>query len=222
MNFPQIKYQLIDKNTMSDRSSISSLTSSDLAALNNTLRRSKLNYNNSFEPTNGRQLAASESCMSWLVPLLVIIGVGLLIYLMYNYSYCGRRGHSDDNGNGNGVYVISNMTNGSGSKTTTDVIDIDGDQLEQLSNQQPIIVAFFAQGCSWCVKAKPEYAGAAKSANRQLYTLHAHSKNGMDQCKKHGVKGFPSILYVHKGRVISEYNGDRSAADIAKWVKSLK
>ena len=211
---------------MSDKSSISSFTSADLATLNNTLQRSKLsNGPGSFESSGGRQMIGGESCMSWLVPLMVIIGVGLLIYLMYNYSNCGRRSHSDDNNgvnNGNGVYVVSNMTNGNGSKTTTDVIDIDGDQLEQLSNQQPIVVAFFAQGCSWCVKAKPEYANAAKSANRQLYTLHAHSKNGMDQCKKHGVKGFPTILYVHKGRVLSEYNGDRSAADIAKWSKSLK
>jgi thiol-disulfide isomerase/thioredoxin len=202
-----------------------------MEALNNSLRRSKPNYNsNTFVPASGRQMGES-SCMSWLVPLLVLVGICLLIYLMYNYSNCGRRSYSDDNSNSNsysngnsninGIYVISNMTNGN-NKAQTDVIDIDGDQLEQLSNQQPIVVAFFAQGCHWCVKAKPEYANAAKSAARQLYTLHAHSKNGMDQCKKHGVKGFPTILYVHKGRVIAEYSGDRSAADIAKWSKTLK
>ena len=206
--------------TMSDTSSMTSLSDGGFEAINNTLRRNRPTTFSSYAPVSGRQFNES-SCMSWLVPLLVLIGIGLLIYLMYNYSYCGRRSHSNDNDNGNGVFVISNMTNGN-KKSQTEVIDIDGDQLEQLSNQHPIVVAFFAQGCSWCLKAAPEYTKAAKSADQQLYTLHAHSKNGMDQCKKHDVKGFPTIKYVHKGRVVAEYSGDRTAADIVKWVKSLK
>lgn len=218
---------------MSDTSSISSLSSADLARLNESLRRTKLNQG-SLNHQSGQNM--DDSCMSWLVPLMVLVGMGLLIYLIYNYSQCSRRRNANDDGNsnrangvdgGNGVYVISNMTNNGQKGTGSDsnngqVVDIDGDQLEQKSKQGPIIVAFFAQGCGWCVKAKPALAEAAKSASKQIHSLHAHSKNGMEQCKKYGVKGFPTIKYVHNGHTISEYMGDRSAADIVNWVKSLK
>ena len=157
------------------------------------------------------------SCLSWLVPLLMAVGLGLLVYLIYNYSCKGSA--TNGNNDNNGVLVVSNMTN---NKSGGQVVDLDGDKLESLSNQQPIVVVFLAQGCGWCSKVKPNVVEAAKSSPKPLHTLYAHSKNGMDRCKQYNVKGFPTILYIHKGRVVSEYQGDRSPADLLRWIKSLQ
>lgn len=166
-----------------------------------------------------RGMHQQPSCLSWLVPLLIAVGLGLLMYLIYNYS-C-KSGSKNSNGdNSNGVLIVSNMSNSSNSGGQ--VVDLDGDKLESLSSNQPIVVAFLAQGCGWCSKVKPNYVEAAKSSPKTLYSLYAHSKNGMDRCKQYGVKGFPTILYIHKGRIVAEYQGDRSPADLLRWIKSLQ
>jgi thiol-disulfide isomerase/thioredoxin len=193
---------------MSDTSSVSSLSESRLARINESLRRSK-----------GLESAGeSGSCVTWLVPLLVIIGVGLLVYLLFSTS-CNSNSNSNgsNSDNSNGILVMSNMTNNDGK-----VVDLDGDKMDMLSQNQPIVVAFLAQGCHWCSKLKPQFVEAAKNSPKPLYTLHAHAKNGMERCKQYGVKGFPTILYIHKGRIVAEYSGDRSPSDIIRWVKSLQ
>jgi thiol-disulfide isomerase/thioredoxin len=192
------------KPTLSDVSSTSSL---DVARLNESLR----GYH---QP--------SHSCMSWLVPLLIAVGVGLLVYLIYNYSCGYKSSNSNSNSNSNnsnGVLVISNMANNSNSGQ---VVDLDGDKLDSISSNEPVVVAFLAQGCGWCTKVKPNYVETAKVSPKQLYSLYAHSKNGMESCKRYGVKGFPTIMYIHKGKVVSEYSGDRSPQDLLRWIKSLQ
>ena len=168
-----------------------------------------------------RGMHQQSSCLSWLVPLLIAVGIGLLMYLIYNYSCkSGSKNSNGENNDSNGVLIVSNMSNSSNSGGQ--VVDLDGDKLESLSSSQPIVVAFLAQGCGWCSKVKPNYVEAAKSSPKTLYSLYAHSKNGMDRCKQYGVKGFPTILYIHKGRVVAEYQGDRSPADLLRWIKSLQ
>ena len=189
-------------------SDVSSTSSLDVARLNESLR----GYH---QP--------SHSCMSWLAPLLIAVGVGLLVYLIYTYSCGYKTSNSNSNSNtnsnnSNGVLVVSNMSNNSNSGQ---VVDLDGDKLDSISSNEPVVVAFLAQGCGWCTKVKPNYVEAAKVSPRQLYSLYAHSKNGMESCKRYGVKGFPSILYIHKGKVVAEYDGDRSPQDLLRWIKSL-
>lgn len=191
----------------SEVSSVSSGSDVGLARVNETIR----GYH---QPSP----SSSSSCMSWLVPLLIAVGLGLLVYLIYNYS-CGNKSKNDGSNN-NGVLVVSNMSNSNNSGGQ--VVDLDGDKLEALSNNHPIIVAFLAQGCGWCSKVKPNVVEAAKSSPKTLYSMYAHSKNGMERCKQYGVKGFPTILYIHKGRIVSEYQGDRSPSDLLRWVKSLQ
>jgi len=160
-----------------------------------------------------------SSCLSWIVPLLIAVGLGLLAYLLYRYACSSSHPDAANNNSNSGVVVISGMSNNN--SNNNQVVDLDGDKLEALSNTQPIVVAFMAQGCGWCSKVKPNYVEAAKMSPKPLYSLYAHSKNGMDRCKQYNVKGFPTILCIHKGRVVSEYQGDRSPADLVRWIKSL-
>lgn len=169
-----------------------------------------------------------KSCMSWLVPVLVLIGTGLLVYMMYKY-WCGGMSYNDDNNDSNGVLVISNMTNKDGSKTsekppgksTGQVIDLQGNQLMSKQNETPVIVAIMAEGCGHCTQLKPKWHEAAKISSKQLYSLYAHSPGGMEVCKALQIKGFPTIICLHKGKIVSEFNLDRTPQNIAQWVNSL-
>ena len=210
------------RSDTSSNSTVSDITTSDLQAIKRLLEKRHM----SSAP------AHESSCMNWLIPLLVAIGVGLLVYMLYNYSNCHQKGHGnmDNNDNENGIIVVSNMANNNknngqvidNSKNNGQVIDKDGNQILQLSNEKPIIVAFVAQGCGWCTKLKEPLTNAAKKVSVQIYTMHAHSTGGMDMCKKYGVKGFPTILQINKGSVVSEYQGNRSDDDIVRWIKSIQ
>jgi thioredoxin-like negative regulator of GroEL len=167
--------------------------------------------------------------MSWLVPVLVLIGTGLLVYMMYKY-WCGRIGDSDNNNNDlNGVFVISNMTNKDGSKapgkssgkSTGQVIDLQGNQLMSKQDESPVIVAIMAEGCGHCTQLKPKYHEAAKLSSKQLYSLYAHSPGGMEVCKALQIRGFPTIICLHKGKIVSEFNLERTPHNIAQWAESL-
>lgn len=161
--------------------------------------------------------------MSWLMPLLMAVALGLLIYLLYSYS-CRQAVWSQNNANG--VIMLNGMTGGKDDKKDDkknggQVVDLDGDRLEQLAQQKPVVVAFVAQGCGWCQRFLPNLVEAAKRAKLDLHTLHAHSKKGMETCQRYKVRGFPSLLYVHKGQILGEYKGDRSPDDVVRWVATL-
>jgi thioredoxin-like negative regulator of GroEL len=168
--------------------------------------------------------------MSWLGPVLVLIGSGLLVYMAYNY-WCKDSSDNNNDDESEGVILISNMTNNNnGSKTsgtqpssssTGHVIDLDGPKLIEKQNEGPVIIAIMAQGCGHCTHLKPKWHEAAKLTRRQLHSLHAHSPGGMDVCKAFNIRGFPTIICIHKGKIVDEYQGDRSPQSIAQWADSL-
>ena len=201
----------------------------------------------SLESTGPRELRVGREqgrCGSWLVPLMVTVGVGLLLYLVY-CSTCNTKKSSDNGSNsnngansGNGVVVTPKSPSSSDSaangtveknsangKSGKSVIDLEGERLVQMQQNQPVIVAFVAENCGWCKKFKPNYVEAAKKLDNlpgvNLHTLHVNSQKKMEICKVFNVRGFPTLLCVYKDRVLSEYKGDRTPDNIVEWVNSL-
>lgn len=203
--------------SVSDRASVSSVSSAPSSVDVNRLNASLEKYHQ------------GKSCMSWLVPVLMLIGTGLLVYMVYRY-WCGKMVDYDNNNNdSNGVLVISNMTNKDGSitsgkpsvKSNGQVIDLQGTHLLKMQRETPVIVAVMAEGCGYCTKLKPNWHEAARLTRKQLYSLHAHSTGGMDACKAFNIRGFPTIVCIHKDKILDEYQGDRSPQSIAQWADSL-
>ena len=183
------------KKTMSDTSSMSSVSMPSIGEMSN--RR------------GGR--GVDSSCLSWIVPLLIIMGIALLFYLWFHFSSCSGSGMGQ--GNEGTILVVDNMSN-NGPKQ---VIDLTGDQLISLMNSTkgPIVVAFMAGGCGHCTNLKPELHKAGSQSPVQIYSVYA--ERGMDVMRKFNIGGFPTIVKIQNGKIIDTFKDQRTAQKIVAW-----
>ncbi|XP_076246068.1 disulfide-isomerase A3 [Calliopsis andreniformis] len=94
-------------------------------------------------------------------------------------------------------------------------------ELERLENT---LVMFYAPWCGHCKRLKPEYAKAAEMllGNDPPITLAKVdcTEGGKETCNKYSVSGYPTLKIFSRGDVVSDYNGPREAAGIAKYMKA--
>lgn len=151
---------------------------------------------------------------SFFIPLILGVILAAVLYCAYHYAIRCDSDNSNSNSNDNGIVVISRMSNSDGSGQ---VVDLTGDQLVAIWDQKPIVVAFMADGCGWCKKLSPEFHQAAAQGKQTLYSMHAHKENVMPILKKFGIQAFPTVVKIHKGNIVDEYKGNRTAQDLARW-----
>ncbi|KZC12816.1 PREDICTED: protein disulfide-isomerase A3 [Dufourea novaeangliae] len=106
-----------------------------------------------------------------------------------------------------------------------DVVDLTDDnfshELERLENT---LVMFYAPWCGHCKRLKPEYAKAAEMllGNDPPISLAKVdcTESGKETCNKYSVSGYPTLKIFSRGDLVSDYNGPREAAGIAKYMKA--
>lgn len=161
----------------------------------------------------GRLGRGRGECGAWVVPLMVVVGLGFLVYLLYCYSCHAKK--TTENGNANSANNANNSGNGVVVKSPSQadkngvvekneqasgkdaqangknangvgksVVDLEAERLVALQQKQPVIVAFVAENCGWCKKFKPNYIEAAKKLNVPGLDLHTLTVNSE---KKMGV-----------------------------------
>lgn len=88
------------------------------------------------------------------------------------------------------------------------------------------VIAYYSCRCGHCKRLKPEYAKAAELllGNDPPITLAKVdcTESGKETCNKYSVSGYPTLKIFSKGDFVSDYNGPREAAGIAKYMKVLQ
>ena len=90
-----------------------------------------------------------------------------------------------------------------------------------ITENELILVAFYAPWCRYSQELLPEYAKAAgilaqKSSPFKLAKVDATIEVSL--ANKFGVEGFPTLIFFHNGKPI-QYNGGRTAETIIYWVE---
>lgn len=83
-----------------------------------------------------------------------------------------------------------------------------------------VFVEFYAVGCGACKQLAPHYNSAAKilaDAGSPIKLAKINAITETDIANKYNVDGYPTLLLFRKGDV-TEYNRDRSAEDIVRWL----
>lgn len=106
-----------------------------------------------------------------------------------------------------------------------DVIELTDETFtHQLEQHENTLVMFYAPWCGHCKRLKPEYAKAAELllGNDPPITLAKVdcTEGGKETCNKFSVSGYPTLKIFNKADFVTDYNGPREAAGIAKHMKA--
>lgn len=88
---------------------------------------------------------------------------------------------------------------------------------------ETVVTYFFMPNCPWCQKFKPEwdkFKAEADASGIKTEEIDATDDKNAKLVSDKGVTGFPTVIVTVAGKD-NEYNGERTAADLMKFVKGL-
>jgi len=95
--------------------------------------------------------------------------------------------------------------------------------LRRIRNTRCVVLVFHPQ-CGHCVELFPKWQAMKQIANPNANIVEVngsdmHSSREMSASAiGRGTEGFPSVMLMDKGKIISRYNGERSPEKLAEFV----
>jgi protein disulfide-isomerase A1 len=97
-----------------------------------------------------------------------------------------------------------------------------GNFTEVLGNKEFALVEFYAPWCPHCKALDPEYTKLAEELkdqqNLQITKLDCDAEGNKEIAERLEVQGFPTLKLFKDGEVFREYDGERTAEDLKRWL----
>ena len=85
---------------------------------------------------------------------------------------------------------------------------------------KPIIVLFFSPECFYCKKMKPDWEDFKKYSPINYSEVPVEEMYSYSRVEdEENITGYPTIRLYNNGKLVKEYDGDRSKKDIMKFIK---
>jgi thiol-disulfide isomerase/thioredoxin len=86
-----------------------------------------------------------------------------------------------------------------------------------------VTILYYSDMCGYCIALKPVWAKVCKKCEKspEVAIINVENNNikHLDAKYRKGIGGFPTIIKYDKGKKIAEYEGNRTMADIGKFIK---
>lgn len=82
----------------------------------------------------------------------------------------------------------------------------------------PILVDFWAPWCGPCRVLKPTIEKAAAEAGERWKLVAVNVDNHGPLAQQYGIRSIPAVKLFHRGEVIAEFVGVKSASELRTWL----
>ena len=85
-----------------------------------------------------------------------------------------------------------------------------------------VLSYFYLPGCGWCQKFNPEwdrFVEMVKTEKIDVEVRKVNAEEARDEVKKENIQGFPHIHLKSKSGERVDYEGERKAEELVKFVK---
>ncbi len=90
-----------------------------------------------------------------------------------------------------------------------------------MRNELPVLLDFGAAWCGPCRTLEPQIEALAKEYAGRLMVGHVDVSQAPDIAARYGVLGVPTLLFMHKGKVVQQLSGVPGKGRIVTAIESL-
>ena len=93
------------------------------------------------------------------------------------------------------------------------------------SKKSPLIVKYYSPTCGACIGMQGEWENLCEDLEKNYHgevvvaNVDPSGRDALDNYDIHtDIDGYPTILYLVKGKKVSEFNGDRTHENMLQWI----
>lgn len=88
------------------------------------------------------------------------------------------------------------------------------------TNDLPLLVDMWAPWCGPCRMMAPQFQQAAALLEPHVRLLKLNIDDAQAAAAQYGIRSIPTVLLIHRGKVVDQMTGAQNAETLVRWVRS--